>query len=52
MYTPYDEMIIIGDEFWDKLIGPSGTMNELVQIYREVGREKTKYMLDSLAFGF
>lgn len=52
MYTPYDEMILIGDEFWDKIIGPSGTMEELVQIYREVGREKTKYMLDSLAFGF
>ena len=52
MYTPYDEMILIGDEFWDKIIGPSGTMEELVQIYHEVGREKTKYMLDTLAFGF
>lgn len=52
MYTPYDEMIIIGDEFWDKIIGPSGTMKELVQIYHEVGREKTKYIIDSLAFGF
>jgi len=27
-------------------------MEELLSIYQEVGREKTKYMLDSLAFGF
>lgn len=50
-YTPFDEMIIIGNEFWT-LVGGDTAFEELLEIYQEVGRDKTKYMLDSLAFGF
>ena len=50
-YTPFAEAVIIAQEFWS-IVGGEGTMEELFSIYQEVGREKTKYMLDSLAFGF
>ncbi len=50
-YFPLDEAALIGHEFWD-LIGGKDTQQELLDIYREVGKEKAKYMLDSLAFGF
>lgn len=50
-YTPFNESVIIAQEFWD-IIGGNNTMENLLSIYQEVGREKTKYMLDSLAFGF
>jgi len=43
--------VLIGSEFWD-LVGGEGTFEELLEIYREVGREKTKAMLDALLFGF
>lgn len=43
--------VLIADEFWD-LIGGKGTLNELLEIYQEVGREKTKDMMDALVFGF
>lgn len=42
---------MIGDEFWSIVGGPTA-YTELIDIYREVGREKAKYMIDSLAFGF
>jgi hypothetical protein len=51
-YTPYNEIIIIGSEFWDKIVGPEGTMKELLDIYREVGKDKSKFIVDSLAYGF
>nr|HRD15882.1 TdeIII family type II restriction endonuclease [Methanothrix soehngenii] len=50
-YTPFAEAVLIAQEFWN-IVGGEGTMEELLSIYQEVGREKTKYMLDSLAFGF
>jgi hypothetical protein len=50
-YLPFDEAVVLGNEFWTIVGGPS-TYTELLSIYQEVGREKTKYMLDSLAFGF
>ena len=50
-YFPIEEGCLIGNEFWTVVGGPS-TFEELLSIYLEVGREKTKYMLDSLAFGF
>jgi hypothetical protein len=33
-------------------IGGEGTYAELLEIYREVGREKGKAMIDALVFGF
>lgn len=50
-YTPFNESVIMAQEFWN-IVGGDNTMEELLSIYQEVGREKTKYMLDSLAFGF
>lgn len=39
------------EDFWT-LIGGEGTYAELLEIYREVGREKGKAMIDALVFGF
>lgn len=50
-YLPFDQITLIGDEFWT-LVGGSSTYAELLSIYREVGHEKAKYILDNLAFGF
>jgi hypothetical protein len=50
-YFPFNEALLIGHEFWD-IVGGSSTQLELLEIYKEVGRERTKYMLDQLAFGF
>jgi len=50
-YTPFDHAVIIGNEFWEIVGGPTA-FEELLGIYLEVGREKSKYMLDALAFGF
>lgn len=50
-YLPFDEAVLIGQDFWN-LVGGETAYGELLEIYLEVGREKGKYMLDSLAFGF
>lgn len=50
-YTPFDQAIVIGQEFWALAGGPTA-YEELLDIYQEVGREKSKHMLDSLAFDF
>jgi hypothetical protein len=50
-YMPFEEAVVIGDEFWT-IVGGQTTYEELLEIYLEVGREKGKYMLDALAFGF
>lgn len=50
-YTPFEDAVVIGHEFW-RIIGGDTAYAELLEIYQEVGREKSKYMLDALAFGF
>jgi hypothetical protein len=50
-YLPFEEAVVIGNEFWT-IVGGQTTYEELLDIYLEVGREKGKYMLDALAFGF
>lgn len=50
-YLPFNEIVAIGDEFWN-IVGGATAYEELLEIYLEVGREKSKYMLDALAFGF
>lgn len=50
-YLPFQEAVVIGDEFWT-IVGGETAYEELLEIYLEVGREKGKYMLDALAFGF
>lgn len=50
-YTPFDQAVLIGHEFWD-IIGGTTAYEELLEIYAEAGKEKSKYMIDALAFGF
>jgi hypothetical protein len=50
-YLPFYEAVVIGNDFWN-IIGGATAYEELLEIYLEVGREKSKYMLDALAFGF
>lgn len=50
-YMPFDDAVIIGNDFWN-LIGGETAYNELLEIYLEIGNEKSKHMLDTLAFGF
>ncbi|MGB5960045.1 MAG: TdeIII family type II restriction endonuclease [Coleofasciculaceae cyanobacterium] len=50
-YLPFKEAVVVGDEFWT-IVGGETAYEELLEIYLEVGREKGKYMLDALAFGF
>jgi len=50
-YMPFDDAVVIGSEFWN-ILGGETAYNELLEIYLEVGTEKSKYMLDTLAFGF
>lgn len=50
-YLPFDQSVVIGNEFWT-LIGGDTTYAELLDIYREVGEQKAKYIIDALAFGF
>jgi hypothetical protein len=50
-YLDMQNEVLLGADFWT-LIGGEGTYEELLEIYREVGREKGKAMIDALAFGF
>ena len=46
-YLDMEQQVLIGEEFWD-LIGGQGTYDELLDIYREVGREKGPELIDLL----
>lgn len=50
-YLDMENEVLLADEFWT-LVGGKGTLQELLDIYREVGQEKTKAMMDALLFGF
>lgn len=50
-YLDMKNEVLLGEEFW-QIVGGKGTFNELLGIYREVGQEKTKTMMDALLFGF
>ncbi|PIO03020.1 TdeIII family type II restriction endonuclease [Candidatus Micrarchaeota archaeon CG09_land_8_20_14_0_10_55_25] len=50
-YLDFKNQVLIGKEFWD-LLGGKGTYEELLAIYREVGRQKGPDMLDQLAFNY
>jgi hypothetical protein len=41
--------ILLEDEFWD-IVGGKGTFAELLSIYREVGEEKGRQVMDRLAY--
>jgi len=50
-YLDLDNQVLIGKEFWD-LVGGSSCYEELLEIYREVGREKGPDMIEQLALGY
>ena len=50
-YLDLENEVVIGREFWD-LIGGPGTYEEVLSIYREVGKEKGPDMLDQLALSY
>ena len=50
-YLDLKNEVLIGKEFWD-MVGGSGTYEEVLGIYQEVGKEKGPDMLDQLALGY
>jgi hypothetical protein len=50
-YLDMQNEVLIGQEFWNFLAG-EGTYEQLLEIYREVGREKGPDMIDQLALGY
>ncbi len=50
-YMDIDDEVLLGKEFWD-LVGGTGTYEEVLEIYQEVGREKGPNMLDQLALNY
>ena len=48
-YMPYEEAVLIGDEFWALIGGPT-TYLELLELYQYVGSVKGKYVAEALAF--
>jgi len=50
-YMDLTNQVLIGNEFWN-LVGGSGTYEEVLEIYREIGREKGPDMLDQLALDY
>ncbi|MBI2938360.1 MAG: TdeIII family type II restriction endonuclease [Thaumarchaeota archaeon] len=50
-YLDIKNQVLIGKEFWD-IVGGPGTYEEVLEIYREVGKEKGPDMLDQLALGY
>lgn len=50
-YLLFDEIVLLGQEFWTIVGGGDVSTDEkLLSLYQEVGRQKTKFILDSLAF--
>jgi hypothetical protein len=50
-YLDVNNQVLIGKEFWE-IVGGRGTYEEVLEIYREVGREKGSDMLDQLALDY
>jgi hypothetical protein len=50
-YLDFYNQVLIGKEFWE-LIGGPGAFEEVLGIYREVGREKGHDMIDQLALNY
>lgn len=50
-YLDFNNQVLIGKEFWE-LMGGQGTFEEVLDIYREVGKEKGHDMIDQLALDY
>jgi hypothetical protein len=49
--STFDEGVLVGQESWEITGGPTA-YEALLDIYQKAGREKSKYIVDSLVFGF
>lgn len=47
LYLPFEQATLIGQEFWEIVGGPT-TYQELLNIYAEVGRDKSKRIFESM----
>ncbi len=50
-YLDMTNQVLLGKEFWD-FIGGTGSYEEILSIYQEVGQEKGSDMLDQLALNY
>ena len=50
-YLNFKNEVLIGDEFWN-LVGGKGTYQQVLEIYREVGKQKGPDMVDQLALNY
>ena len=48
-YLDMYHQVLLGADFWT-LVGGEGTYEELLELYKEVGQDKGKAMVDALAF--
>lgn len=46
-YLPFEEAVVLADEFW-RLLGGTGTYEHLLQIYQEVGQLWSRFILNAL----
>ena len=46
-YMDLNNEVVIGKEFW-KIIGSPGTYDEVLEFYREIGKEKCPDMVQQL----
>lgn len=44
-YLPFEDGVLIGEEFWN-MLGGKGTYEQLLEIYYEVGQAKSKELLE------
>jgi hypothetical protein len=51
-YMDIDQEVLIGKEFW-KIVGNNpNTYHDVLELYREVGKERGPHMIDKLALGY
>lgn len=50
-YLDMENQVLLGKEFWD-FLGGSGTNEEIVAIYQEVGKAKAQDIIDKLALDY
>lgn len=51
-YMDIRKQVLIGKEFWELVGNDPNTYNEVLDIYRKIGREKGPEMIDKLALGY
>jgi hypothetical protein len=51
-YMDTEKQVLIGKEFWEIVGKDPNTYNDVLEVYRKVGREKGPEMIDKLALGY